>query len=52
MGTLKKTTLGMRVSSTTTKSGVKKMRRIVRLFGRFMKHPGQANPKDASAESE
>src|SRR5689334_5728314 len=42
MGTPKKTTFGARVKRTTTSTGIKKIRKIVRLFGRFMMHLGGA----------
>src|SRR5579862_609002 len=38
---------GCRVSSTTTSNGMKKIRRTVRLFGRFIKHPDRTHPSDA-----
>src|SRR5580700_10868016 len=38
--TPKKAIFGSRVRRITTSTGIKKMRRIVRLFGRFMAHPG------------
>jgi hypothetical protein len=44
MGTPKKTTFGSRVKRTTTNSGTKKIRRIVKLFGRFIQHPGGPVP--------
>src|SRR5580700_9839237 len=38
-GNPQKSKLGWRVSSTTTSSGTKKIRRVVKLLGRFMKSP-------------
>src|SRR5580693_3642035 len=39
IGNPQKLKLGWRVSSTTTSSGTKKIRRVVKLLGRFMKSP-------------
>src|SRR5580698_9221067 len=39
IGNPQKSKLGWRVSSTTTSSGTKKIRRVVKLLGRFMKSP-------------
>src|SRR5271155_4250212 len=39
IGSPRKSKFGWRVSKTTTSRGTKKMRRVVRLLGRFMKFP-------------